>query len=165
MAETPNPTHEVKEFVREGVTMALYLSLSLLAVILAIPTSAQESQGDPIGLVFLTAVGLLVAHLLAFAISSRLVSRGLFEADARRVAFAQILGGGVVVVIATVPLVVFEAPASLQVAEGLLLLFVAAVGYLAARQAQVSVLRSWAYVATVVACTLVVLVLKALVGH
>jgi steroid 5-alpha reductase family enzyme len=142
--------------------MALYLSLSLLAVLLAIP---RAGESDPIGLVVFTAIGLLVAHLLAFAISSRLVSRGLLEADARRVAMAQVLGGGLVVLLASVPMILFDAPTSLQVAEGLLLLFVAAVGYLAARQAQVSVLRSWAYVAVVIVCVGIVLGLKSLVGH
>ena len=39
----------------------------------------REVRRKPI----LTAVGLLVAHLLAFAISSRLVSRGLLDAEAR----------------------------------------------------------------------------------
>jgi hypothetical protein len=154
-----------REFWREAVTMALYLSLSLLAVLLAVPTSTAQSEGDPVGLVLLTAVGLLVAHLLAFAISSRLVSRGVLDAQARLVGFAQIVGGLAVVVLVTVPLLLFDAPTSLRIAQGLMIALVAAVGFLAARQAEVSRGRALLYVAAVVASVLIVLALKAAVGH
>lgn len=156
--------HARREFVREAVTMALYLSLSLLAVLLAIPTGGATAE-DPVGLLFLTAVGLLVAHLLAFAISSRLVSRGLMDSEARLIAFAQVVGGIIVVVLVMIPMILFDAPTSIQVAEGLLLAFVAGNGYLAARQADISVLRSWLYVASVVVSVVIVLGLKAAVGH
>ncbi len=163
-------THETtdssrKEFVREAVTMALYLSLSLLAVLLAIPTSSEKSVGDPVGLIFLTAIGLLVAHLLAFAISSRLVSSGSLDAEARLIAFAQIAGGALVVLLVMLPMIFFDAPTSVQVAQALLLAFVAGVGYLAARQSNVSRFRALVYVAVVVVSVLVVLGLKAAVGH
>ena len=151
---------EKRETVREAVTMALYLSLSLLAVLLAVPTTVQE---DPVALVVLTAVGLLVAHLLAFTISSRLVSEGVLDAESRRIAAAQILSGLGVVVLVTIPMLLFDAPTSLYVAEALLLLV--AVGYLAAKAARASTLRSVVYVAVVVGSVLVVLALKAMVGH
>lgn len=153
---------EKRETVREAVTMALYLSLSLLAVLLAVPTTVQE---DPVALVVLTAVGLLVAHLLAFTISSRLVSEGVLDAESRRIAAAQILSGLGVVVLVTIPMLLFDAPTSLYVAEALLLLVVVAVGYLAAKAARASTLRSVVYVAVVVGSVLVVLALKAMVGH
>ncbi len=139
--------------------MALYLSLSLMAVLLAIPT-AQSGQDDPISLVFLTAVGLLVAHLLAFAISSRLVSRGLLDAEARLIATAQVAAGVFVIVLVMIPMILFDSPTSIQVAEGLLLAFVAWMGYLAARQAKVSKIRSWMYVLSVIVSVLIVLALK-----
>lgn len=154
-----------KEFVRESVTMALYLSLSLMAVLLAIPTDSDHVVEDPVGLLFLTAIGLLVAHLLASAVSSRLVSRGLMDAAARTIAFAQIVGGLVVVVLVMIPMVLFDAPTSIQAAEGLLLAFVAGLGYLAARQSNASVLRSSLYAGSVVVGVAIVLVLKAAVGH
>ncbi len=142
--------------------MALYLSLSLLAVLLAVSATVQE---DPVALVTLTAIGLLVAHLVAFSISSRLVSEGVFDAESRRIASVQILAGLAVVVLVTVPMLLFDAPTSLYVAEAVLLLVVVGVGYLAARAARASVVRSVAYVATVVVVVLAVLALKAMVGH
>jgi hypothetical protein len=134
-------------------------------VLLAVPTSTATVEGDPVGLVLLTAVGLLVAHLLAFSISSRLVSRGVLDAQARLIAFAQIVGGLVVVALVTLPLLLFDAPMSLQIAQGLMLALVALVGFLAARQADVSTMRALVYVAAVVASVVIVLVLKAAVGH
>jgi FtsH-binding integral membrane protein len=160
MADSGRGMH--RETVREAVTMALYLSLSLLAVLLAVPASTEE---DPVALVILTALGLLVAHLVAFSISSRLVSEGVFDAESRRVAAAQVAAGLAVVALVTVPMLLFDAPTSLYVAQALLVLVVVGVGYLAARAARASVLRSVAYVAVVVLAVACVLVLKALVGH
>lgn len=151
-----------RETVREGVTMALYLSLSLLAVLLAVPTTTQE---DPVALVTLSALGLLGAHLIAFTISSRLVSEGVFDAESRRVATAQVAAGLAIVILVTIPMLLFDAPTSLYVAEALLLLVVVGVGYLAARAAKASVLRSVIYLAVVLIVVAGVLVLKALVGH
>lgn len=141
--------------------MALYLSLSLLAVLLALPSATH----DPLGPLLLTALGLLVAHLLAFAISSRLVTKGVLDGQARLAIAAQVVGGLVVVALATLPLLVWDAPSGLRVAEALMLALVAGVGYLAARQADVSRLRALVYVALVIASALVVLLVKSLTGH
>ena len=161
MTQTTASPHVRREFWREAVTMALYLSLSLLAVLVAVPTQGE----DPVGLLILTAIGLLVAHLLAFAISSRLVTKGVFDAEARRIAGAQVAGGVAVIVLVTLPLLLLDAPASLQVAQGLMVALVAGVAYLAARQANVGRGRALLYTAVVVLSVSVVLILKAAVGH
>jgi hypothetical protein len=71
----------VHERLREGVTMALYISLSLLAVLVAQPTSlAPGASESPALAIVLTAVGLIVAHWLAFRLSTRLVHRGQVSA-------------------------------------------------------------------------------------
>lgn len=141
--------------------MALYLSLSLLAVLLAFPSTGGEHLGE----IFLTAIGLLVAHLVAFGISSRLVSKGVLDEQARLVAFAQIVGGIAVIVLVMLPLLVLAPPVSLQVAQALMLGFVAYVGYVAARQADVSRGRALRYVGFVVASVMIVLLVKSLAGH
>jgi hypothetical protein len=56
-----------RERVREGVT----LGLSLLAVMVALPLDVSPSAAaSPATVILLTAVGLLVAHQLAFRIST-----------------------------------------------------------------------------------------------
>lgn len=153
-----------KEFVREAVTMALYLSLSLIAVLLAIPAPSPE-EGDPIKVMFLTASGLLIAHLLAGSIASRLVSRGLIDPEGRAVAIAQIVGGLGVIALVIAPLLVLNPPWSLRMAVWLLLAFVCWVGYVAARQASVSRIRALAYVAVILLVVVAVLFIKSFVGH
>ncbi len=66
----------VADRVREGMTMALYLSLSLLAVMVAFEDPTHPDTPDLGRLVFVTAFGLMLAHLLAFRMSARLVARG-----------------------------------------------------------------------------------------
>ncbi len=154
-----------REEVREGVTMALYISLSLLAVLAAVPTTIRDTRWEVAATMFLTALGLMLAHMLAFSISTRLVSKGMFDAEAKRVLLSQVSGGAVVVLLATVPTVVFDPSYSVQVAGGVLLAFVLVVGYLAARAADVSRTRALLYVITVLVLVAGVLIVKGSVGH
>lgn len=152
-----------REVVREGVTMALYLSLSLLAVVMAVPTGTLEES--PLGTMVVTAIGLLIAHLLAFSISSRLVSQGVFDAEARRVAAAQIVAGLLLIAVVAVPMILFEPPLSVVLARLVLLAVVMVVAFFAARQAQASMVRSLVYVAVVFGVVMLVLAVKSATGH
>lgn len=154
----------LKEFARESVTMALYLSLSLLAVLLAIPADSLNGK-NPVGVLLMTAIGLLVAHLLASAIASRLVSGGVLDAESRATFAAQILAGVVVTLLMLLPMLFVHPPGSFWLSEGLLLAFVCWVGYVAARQAEKSALRAWAYVAAVFLSVVLVLVVKSFAEH
>ncbi|MEI8081125.1 MAG: hypothetical protein WCI74_04695, partial [Actinomycetes bacterium] len=69
-----------REVVREAVTMALYVSLSLLAVVLATPEVTHETKAQVAFVAFVTVCGLLFAHMLAFDVSTRLVTEGRFDA-------------------------------------------------------------------------------------
>lgn len=154
-----------KEEIREGVTMALYIGLSLLAVLAAVPTTRRDTRLEVAETMFLTALGLMVAHMLAFTISTRLVSKGQFDDDAKRVLLSQAAGGFLVIVLATVPTVIFDPSYSVQVAGAVLLAMVAVVGYLAARAAEVSRTRALLYVLLVLVLVAAVLLVKGLVGH
>lgn len=153
------------EVIREGVTMALYVSLSQLAVMAALPTQ-QASQDPKLWLtVALTTVGLVLAHQVAFRMSSRLVAPGsTLEPLAPRLLRAQLLGGAAVTALAAVPILVFG-PAAYRWSMGLLLLFVMIVGYLVARSAPYSRLRSLLYVGVVALTVILVLEVKSLVNH
>ena len=111
------------EVARESVTMALYQSLSLLAVLLATPTpGGGEDAGTEVAvIVLLTGLGLLAAHHVAFRMSSRLVNSGALSDDSLRLLRAQAIGGLPVVVLAAVPPLVFGAEAGSLVSEVLLL--------------------------------------------
>lgn len=156
---------ERREVWREAITMALYISLSLLAVMTAIPAEGAASNTALALTVTLTSVGLVLAHQVAFRMSSRLVGPGgSLEPIAPRLLRAQLLGGGAVTLLAVLPILVFGPDAYLW-SIGLLLLFVLAVGYLVARSVPRSRARSLVYVAGVAGVVIAVLAVKSLVNH
>jgi hypothetical protein len=152
------------ELLREAVTMALYISLSMIAVLLAVPASLETSDSSLALTVGVTAIGLVLAHQIAFRISTRLVSRGQLGDLSMGLLRAQLVGGAVAVMIAVLPILVFTANEVLAAIIALLA-FVCLVGYLAARSVPVSRLRAVGYVAGVVAVVTILLIIKSLVGH
>jgi hypothetical protein len=152
------------ELIREATTMALYVSLSLLAVLMASPSASHDNRITASLIVFGTAVGLVLAHHLAFRLSTRLVNSGLLTPESVRALKAQALGGFPVAVLASVPVLVFGADPGEPVAEVVLLLFVALVGYRAVR-ASTTPGRALLYVAGLSISVAAVLALKLIVGH
>ena len=83
--------------------MALYIALSLLAVMFALPASVSSAAGaSHAGILFVTSIGLLIAHQLAFRLSARLAHGKLASEHAELLA-AQLIGGLLVTVVAVVP--------------------------------------------------------------
>ena len=157
--------HERKEIWREGFTMALYISLSQLAVLTALPSSSVQGSSTLALTIALTSVGLVLAHQLAFRMSSRLIAEGSrLEPMAPRILRAQLVGGALVTALAVLPVLLFGAEAY-RWSIALLLLFVLGVGYLVARSAPTSRPRSLLYVGFVAILVVGVLVVKGLVGH
>lgn len=151
--------------LREGLTMALYVSLSLLAVMLAWPTPPGDGDRSPALTILLVSVGLIAAHQVAFRLSSRLFAPGSqLSAAHAQVLWSQLAGGGAVTALAVLPILLFGGSAY-PLSLGLLLAFVLAVGYAVARSAPVSRLRALAYVAVIAVAVLAVLALKSLVTH
>jgi hypothetical protein len=156
---------ERTEVWREGITMALYISLSQLAVMTAMSAQEASANAQLARTVALTSVGLVLAHQVAFRMSSRLAAPGSkLEPLALRVLRAQLIGGGAVTLLAVLPILLFGPDAYLW-SIGLLLLFVMVVGYLVARSAPYSRLRSLLYVAGVAVVVIGVLAVKSLVNH
>ena len=155
-----------RERVREGVTMALYISLSLLAVMLAVPRDIGPSSAEsPALVIFLTALGLILAHQLASRLSTRLAHHGRLGREHLDLFAAQLVGGIIVTVVAVVPVILIDGYRGVIVSELVLLGFIAVVAYTAARLVPHSRLRSLGYAAGIVAIALAVLWVKGLVGH
>ena len=162
VGEDSGPTREVW---REGFTMALYISLSLIAVMAALPAPHEQSRLALSLTLLLASVGLVLAHQIAFRLSSRLVQPGsTIEAAGMRLLTAQIIGGAAVTAIAVLPVLVFGS-AAYWVSGLLLLLFVLGVGYLVARTKPVSRLRALLYVGFIAVLVIGVLVVKTLSAH
>jgi hypothetical protein len=144
------------ERIREGVTMALYIALSLLAVMFALPTSvAPTDAASHASLLFVTSIGLLIAHQLAFRLSARL-AHGKLASEHLELLAAQLIGGLAVTLVAVVPVFLIGDKAGL---------IVAVVGYIAARGIPLSRPRALLFVAGVVALTLVVIGVKNLAHY
>jgi hypothetical protein len=158
--------HEMarRERVREGVTMALYISLSLLAVMVALDLTGAASA-SPAAEIFITSLGLLVAHQLAFRISTRLAHGGQLASEHLELLGAQLLGGLAVTAVAVLPVLLFEGNAGILVAELLLIAFIAVVGYSAARMVPLGRGRALLYTTGVVALALVTVWIKNLLHH
>ena len=144
--------------------MALYISLSLLAVLVALPTGTLADTASVALTVGLTAVALVLAHQVAFRISTRLVHHGILDAQARRLLAAQLAGGAAVTVVAVAPVLIFG-PDAIAWTGLLLVAFVAVVGYIAARSVPVGRLRATLYSLGVVAMIGIILLVKGLIAH
>ncbi len=145
--------------------MALYIALSLLAVMFALPASVSSAAGaSHAGILFVTSIGLLIAHQLAFRLSARLAHGKLASEHAELLA-AQLIGGLAVTVVAVVPVLLIGGQAGLLIAELALIAFIGVIGYIAARSIPVSRTRALLYVAGVVGLTLVVVGVKNLAHY
>lgn len=154
------------ERLREAVTMALYVGFSLLAVLLATPTSYLEHSRVRVATALaLTALGLILAHYLAFRLSTRLLNRGVLDEESLGLLAAQFLGGLPIVAAVSVPVLLFGGPTGVRVSELLILAMVAAVGFITARSSGVSKRRALLHVGFVILLVGGVLVLKIAVKY
>jgi hypothetical protein len=161
----PEPSELRIEAAREAVTMALYQSLSILAVLLATPTPrAQDANVRVAVTVFLTGLGLLAAHHVAFRLSSRLVNQGVLSEVSVSLLRAQAIGGLPIVVGAAVPPLLLGAEVGTTVSEVLLLVLVGLVGYRAVRPAR-DRRQALGYLVGLLVLVSLLMVLKTAVGH
>lgn len=145
--------------------MALYIALSLLAVMFALPADLAEAAGaSHAGVLFVTSIGLLIAHQLAFRLSARL-AHGTLASEHVELLAAQLVGGLAVTAVAVVPVLLIGGQAGLLVAELALITFIAIIGYVAARGIPLSRPRALLYVAGVVALTLLISGIKNLAHY
>lgn len=156
---------ERAEIWREGITMSLYISLSLLAVISAFPTESADSDYSLAWAIALTSIGLVLAHQVAFRMSSRLIAaNSKLHAHTGRILTAQLIGGAIVTVVALVPALLLGNSAFF-ISLGALFIYVMIVGYLIARSRPTSRIRSLGYVASVAVVVIAILWVKSLAGY
>jgi hypothetical protein len=164
--ETASATNHRQARIREGLTMALYIGLSLLAVMLTLPSDlTATTDPHPAVTLFLTSMGLLVAHQFAFRLSARLAHQGEIASEHLDLLAAQLVGGLAITAVTIIPVIFIEGQRGILFAELELLAFIAIVGYVASRTGGASRARAFAYVLGVIVVTLVVLWIKGLVHH
>ena len=151
---------------REFFASALYMALVLLAVLVAVPTERLPPDDAVVGLLLGSAIGLTLAHWLAFRLAAHLTDAGGFAAEsAAREAAAQIGGGLAVASIASVPFVLLDGEAALTGALLVLAALPALTGIAIARLRGRSWPASLITAAVVLAVALLIVAVKAAVGH
>ncbi len=157
---------ETRLAAREFFASALYMALVLLAVLAAVPTENLPSDESVVGLMIGSAIGLTLAHWLAFRLAAHLTEDGGFAAQsAAREAAAQVLGGVGVAALAAAPFLILDGDAALTGALVVLAALPALTGLAIARLRGRSWLSSLVTAAVVLLLAVVVVLVKEGLGH
>lgn len=160
---TDDPRH--LHALRESVTMALYLTISLLALLAARP-HGEEATGPGLGVVWGTVAGLTLAHWLAFRLSGRLFAGSPLTAEDRATLKGQAMAALGVAVLASIPFLVFEPPTEQEAAGLVLAGLIGLFTYGTARRNDASPLRSLVSAVSAVAVAAAIAIVKnVLAGH
>jgi hypothetical protein len=150
----------------ESSTMVLYVSVVLLAALVAIDTSAEISDTEILGLIWGTTLGLALAHYFAFRVASQLVRGSRFHRRDAELALVQLGSAVAVAVVCTIPVVLMSRRSEYDVVRLELALLLGIAGYAAGRTGGASRPRSLATGAIVlVVGVAVALVKNVLIGH
>jgi hypothetical protein len=157
------PTVADQAVVRESVTMGLYITISLLAVLSAQP------HGDPgsaaLTLVWGTTLGLTLAHWLAFQLTARLFAGARLPSHERTTMVGQAVAALGVATLASVPLML-DASSGHALSRSVLAGLVGLFAFGAARRHGGSRGRATVYALVVVAIAVAVALGKYLLtGH
>jgi hypothetical protein len=151
---------------REFFAAALYMALVLLAALVAVPVDRLPGDADLVATMAGTAIGLVLAHWLAFRLAAHLTAEGGFgAASAAREAGAQITGGLAVALVASVPFLVLDGEDALSFTLVLLAALPALTGLAIARLRGRSWVESVITAGIVFGIAVLVVVVKATLGH
>jgi hypothetical protein len=142
------------------------MALVLLAVLVAVPSERLPTDEVVVGLLIGSAIGLMLAHWLAFRLAAHLTDEGGVAAEsAAREAVAQIGGGLVVAALAALPFLLLDGEAALTGALVVLAALPALTGVGIARLRGRSWLASLLTAAVVLTLTIAIVLVKAAIGH
>jgi hypothetical protein len=153
---------------REAALLALYVSIVLLAELLALPNDYGDTahQGPSLlGIVWGTAIGLALAHWFAFQVAAEWFRGGKAVREDFQRAVAQLAGAGLVAVATTIPILLFDSAVEVEAAAFVPALVIAASGFGMGRAAGHSVRWSIVVGVLVLAVGVGVAVIKALLSH
>ena len=155
-------TDEQRHLVREALTMALYVSITLLAA-----ETATRSPSDPRAeeIIWATTVGLALAHWCAFILASRLVGPIHDEVPLTRQLMAELIGAGAIGVVATVVVLALPRDVQWQVARYTIAACVGLVAYAQLRLLGASRPRALRVAIAALAVAEAVATVKRILGH
>ncbi|MGB8382976.1 MAG: hypothetical protein WCG47_17295 [Dermatophilaceae bacterium] len=152
--------------VREFLANALYMAMVLLAALVVWPTDRLPSDRDLVLTVLGTAVGLLLAHWLAFRLAAHVTTTGgRWAGAAAQEALAGFAGGMCVALLACLPFLLLEGQIAHRVTLFVLAVLPAVIGGAIARLRGRAFLRTLVSAGVVLAIALLVVEVKAALNH
>jgi hypothetical protein len=163
---TPRGEAHGRVLAREFFAAALYMALVLLAALVAFPVRQLPDDHVVVATLVGTALGLILAHWLAFRLAAHLTDEGgVWSGSAPQEAGAQIAGGVGVALLASLPFLVLDGAEALRVSLLLLAAMPALTGLAIARLRGRSWITSGIAAAVVFVLAVAVVEIKAAVGH
>lgn len=161
---------ESLEAQREAFTMTLYMAIVVLSVQLV--DEASESAWSDVRLIVGTAVGILLAHLLAFRLASSLfASPAVAQDNGERLeelevsTWAVIRAAFLVVVAAVLPYLLFDVEWASLVSTAILSLIIGGSAFIVGKAYGRSTPRAWLYAGLVTFLALGIAIVKAILSH
>lgn len=162
---TRSVVHQQHELRREGATMALYVSVVLLAELVALPPEHIPKGWGIVALIWGTTLGLAVAHWFAFTVASSALTDGHVQRQDLEVGAAGVVGAVLVAVVATIPELLLAARDAERVLLFVPAAFIGFGGFLVARAGDRSVRRSLLWALGFVFAGVVVATVKVVLHH
>lgn len=144
--------------------MAFYVAICLIAALVAIDN--EQHRVPTLAIIWGTTIGLALAHLFAFRLASRLVGYGQVGPHERALALAQLAGATAVAILASIPVLLLDAPAALDMARLILVVLIGLAAYAVGRSSGASRFRALLFSGGVLMLGLAVALFKNyLAGH
>ncbi|MEZ0283811.1 MAG: hypothetical protein ACAH79_01070 [Thermoleophilia bacterium] len=149
-----------RELAREAVTMALYVSITLLAALIAIPSDDVPGTLHTAALIWGGAASLALAHWLAFDVSARLFRTVHLDRLHRLSGPVSLAAALLVALVATIPILVAPDDIASEVTICVLAFILAVAGYGVGRRSGAGLLRALAGAVLLLAIAGVVVAIK-----
>jgi hypothetical protein len=154
-----------RELAREAVTTALYVSLTLLAALLAIPDEDVPGTLETAALIWGGAAGLAIAHWLAFDVAARLYRSEHLDRLHRLGGPVALAAALAVALVASVPILAAPDDLAYEVAISVLAAVLATAGFGVGRRSGAGLVRSLAGGLIVLVVAALVVTLKIAIDH
>jgi hypothetical protein len=154
-----------RELAREAVTMALYVSITLLAALVAVPDDDVPGTLRTAALIWGGAAGLALAHWLAFDIGARLFESAHLDRLHRLGGPVSLAAALAVALVTTVPILLAPDDIASELAITILAFILGAAGFAVGRRSGAGLLRAVVGGVVLLAAAGLVVAIKIVVDH
>lgn len=154
-----------RELSREAVTMALYVSITLLAALVALPSDDVPGTLHTAALIWGGAAGLALAHWLAFDVGIRLFQTAHLDRLHRLGGPVSLAAALAVALVASIPILIAPDDVASEVAISVLAFILAAAGFAVGRRSGAGLVRALAGGAILLVAAGIVVAIKIAIDY